>query len=225
MDVLLDNVPFRSEQAAALRICYSKRFAEPCAGLLQLVQLVIIQHSHFTRMTTYDLQMLNNKNVPVVERLCMASIFFSAADIFCAAALWSSSPVAFPCTLLSRSRRWRLRLRQRLEKWGLQWILTPVIPRSATGRRRRRRAATAATTTTTEGPPAADLVSVEYELSAVVVHAERRQRKRATTIRTLAPAPGTSSSGGGSSSWQQRRQQRRRQQQCRQWRLPRRRRL
>ena len=145
---------------------------------------------------------------------------FSAADIFCAAALWSSSPVAFPCTLRSRSRRWWLRIWQRLEKWGLQWMLTPVIPPSATGRRRRRRAAT---TTTTEGPPAADLVSVEYELSAVVVHAERRQRKRATTIRTLAPAPGASSSGGSSSSWQQRRQQRRRQQQYRQWRLPRRR--
>ena len=74
--MLLDNVSLRSEQAAALRICYSKRFAEPCASLLQLVQLVIIQHSHFTRMTTYDLQMFNDTDVPVVEHLCMASIFF-----------------------------------------------------------------------------------------------------------------------------------------------------
>ena len=76
MEVLLDKVPFRSEQAAVLRICYSKCFAEPCASLLQLVQLVIIRHSHFTRMTTYDLQMFNDTDVPVVEHLCMASIFF-----------------------------------------------------------------------------------------------------------------------------------------------------
>ena len=76
MDVLLDNVPFRIEQAAALRICFSKCCAEPCAGLLQLVQLVIIQHSHFTRMTTYYFQMFNNSNMPIVENLCMASIFF-----------------------------------------------------------------------------------------------------------------------------------------------------
>ena len=76
MDVLLDNVPFRSEQAAALRICFSKCCAEPCAGLLQLVQLVIIQHSHFTRMTTYDFQMFNNSNMPVVEHFCMTSIIF-----------------------------------------------------------------------------------------------------------------------------------------------------
>ena len=57
-------------------ICLSGGFAEPCASLLQLVQLVIIQHSHLTRMTTYDLQMFNDTDVPVVEHLCMASIFF-----------------------------------------------------------------------------------------------------------------------------------------------------
>jgi len=101
MDVLLDNVPFRSEQAAALRICFSKCCAEPCAGLLQLVQLVIIQHSHFTRMTTYDFQMFNNSNMPVVEHLCMTSIIFlpptsSVQQQFGVRLLWLPMHLALP---------------------------------------------------------------------------------------------------------------------------------
>ena len=101
MDVLLDNVPFRSEQAAALRICFSKCCAEPCAGLLQLVQLVIIQHSHFTRMTTYDFQMFNNSNMPVVEHLCMTSIIFlpptsSVQQHFGVRLLWLPLHLALP---------------------------------------------------------------------------------------------------------------------------------
>ena len=79
----------------------SKRFAEPCASLLQLVQLVIIQHSHFTRMTTYDLQMFNDTDVPVVEHLCMASIFClpptsSVQQHFGVRLLWLSPALCAP---------------------------------------------------------------------------------------------------------------------------------
>ena len=48
-------------------------------------------------MTTYDLQMFNNTDVPVVEHLCMASIFFLPLT----SSVQQHFGVRLPCTLRS----------------------------------------------------------------------------------------------------------------------------
>ena len=97
--MLLDNVPFRSEQAAALRICFSKCCAEPCSSRLQhFVQLVITQHSHFMRMTIYYLQMFNDRRA---ARRTLVHDFdiFSAADILLCSSTLEFVSCGFPLHL------------------------------------------------------------------------------------------------------------------------------